>query len=1043
MSSGELPVWPDDILYLPVERDGKGPDVRALPGTWSVDGTGCVTNAELTDRRWGIVDVDVEGYRLLIIDLDIYKLEGKDKQTALNGLDKAPATRIHESQSGGKHLFYWIREDELEDGSLPITFASAIDDKLNGYVLSAEHCDGYEVGAEQDPVEITVSDIPDEWIKQTPDRGTSDTDTDSGSSGRSRSIPPSSDDVDVPPIHDVLLRSQYPEGERVGHPQGVRHADGGKSETGTNFMVDEGGRSWRCWRHEATGNALHLVGMEEGIFECGDWKHGGISTEKWAAVFEAAEERGLIESGSFDGPEDRWETAQILDNRTHYDSIEDVDFPDPGTNFILDKPPREGGSYGSMLHFFGTPKPLIILASRHSILEYHMETAASLLSGKDCVVHFQGRHEVCDNPDDCDKYPEGYDELLDCRNEVTDALHRNKTLTADDAPGDICPYWFLKEAAENARVTLTVPSLFPRLDRELSEVNVLMDEEQTLDFFFPGSVDLMDVGRTVEADGTRLVQLLSTNIRNEYSTLEEVRDRIKQDQHERREEAEAEDRDWRQLSYEKDILTAIETVDELKEQLGVTAASDDLSDDESRTLSNVISALEDRVSDVEFPDPTTDRDQLIEKIQKFCAPHFWDEDVNPSGLLEAVLFPYEDKPFHFKRTGSQATLRLIGDRGDDLFYKDLLDEVNQIGLIAGPEGERVLEQLAAPGESIVIDEFRYDDDFIVVPMGRTRDDRMEPASRQRDRVSRVSEGANIRRIPHIAVAGTKSQAAEHATQLPEAAGVMADPESPARSLAKKWSAGQTVVIYENSIVSRGIDAPYFDITTITSTGFATPYWEARKDYYKEQSDGDDEYLKARAVEEELKSREVTNAALRMAPTRDVEDAHGTKFIVAAASDVRKLKYLQDRTLDPEVSASDVVQALGTLAAGGGTELATSTLYDELPGKSEKAFMEAFTEKPIVPKRQLRPKYNFGDVQRWLDENHITDTDYANRVVRRVEKMDEPKTSDVKEHLPGMERGKVSSLLDVLQKKGILNETTKNEEGRGRPAKRWVSTDIPL
>lgn len=54
-------------------------------------------------------------------------------------------------------------------------------------------------------------------------------------------------------VSDVLLATSNDEGERVEHPF---HG----SSTGSNFTVDEGGETWRCWRHDCTGNALHLVG---------------------------------------------------------------------------------------------------------------------------------------------------------------------------------------------------------------------------------------------------------------------------------------------------------------------------------------------------------------------------------------------------------------------------------------------------------------------------------------------------------------------------------------------------------------------------------------------------------------------------------------------------------------------------------------------------------------------------------------------------------------------------------------------------------------
>ena len=62
------------------------------------------------------------------------------------------------------------------------------------------------------------------------------------------------------------------------------------SKTGANFRVDKGGETWRCWRHSATGNALHLLGIREGIIECGERP----SKDHWRKILEVAAEEGLI-----------------------------------------------------------------------------------------------------------------------------------------------------------------------------------------------------------------------------------------------------------------------------------------------------------------------------------------------------------------------------------------------------------------------------------------------------------------------------------------------------------------------------------------------------------------------------------------------------------------------------------------------------------------------------------------------------------------------------------------------------------------------------
>ena len=113
---------------------------------------------------------------------------------------------------------------------------------------------------------------------------------DEGSEARERRRAATRDDTPLD-VRDVL--TGYSEGVWTEHPF---HG----SETGANFMVDGDGETFRCWRHDCTGNALHLVGVEQGVIDCGEWAHGGLNTDTWREIFAAAREAGydLLEFGA-------------------------------------------------------------------------------------------------------------------------------------------------------------------------------------------------------------------------------------------------------------------------------------------------------------------------------------------------------------------------------------------------------------------------------------------------------------------------------------------------------------------------------------------------------------------------------------------------------------------------------------------------------------------------------------------------------------------------------------------------------------------------
>lgn len=93
-------------------------------------------------------------------------------------------------------------------------------------------------------------------------------------------------------IYDVLSRASYPPGERRPHPF---HG----SDTGANFFVRDDGETWGCWRNcgncasgVTSGHASYLLGMEQGVIQCGDWEPNGLDAQTWREIFDAARSAG-------------------------------------------------------------------------------------------------------------------------------------------------------------------------------------------------------------------------------------------------------------------------------------------------------------------------------------------------------------------------------------------------------------------------------------------------------------------------------------------------------------------------------------------------------------------------------------------------------------------------------------------------------------------------------------------------------------------------------------------------------------------------------
>lgn len=264
-------------------------------GGWPIDPTHSNVfsrqQAEESDHKWWAV-VGRVSEDLLILDVDFYKMDDDVKaeiETGWFGL--LDDTRVVKTPSGGVHVY--LRTDaELED--LPRT-VDAVDlkgDVARGYCLTHPKSE-YEVQVDEDPVKVSASlvrELPI-FISSEP-RGTRETEDPSIDEAEMRSKVAApclaealDDDSDFATrfinavrhestetmlIYDLLNRSEYPEGSNKSAPHWLHDTP---SKTGTNFRVDEGGETFRCWRHDTTGNAFHLLGVKHDLFECGAWSY--------------------------------------------------------------------------------------------------------------------------------------------------------------------------------------------------------------------------------------------------------------------------------------------------------------------------------------------------------------------------------------------------------------------------------------------------------------------------------------------------------------------------------------------------------------------------------------------------------------------------------------------------------------------------------------------------------------------------------------------------------------------------------------------------
>ena len=333
----------EEYYYIPLNPGSKRPMFEFSGWPVDPDHENVYTYAGTQDidhTNWAIIGH--QSSELLVLDIDAYKMTDEELERidgeGWGGL--LDVTTVVRSQSGGLHVYVFTDVDIYDTNIVAVDNVDLKGDVGKGYAV-APFSPGYELAQDSDPLPVsedTLRDLPvleetvnlpdlsdawmDEerpWVKTEPmetpcityakeqvtTRGDDFDDALAFLKRYYRNLSLASEDIrdiinesdfmqvakDYIHVHEVTGAAGFPMGQRVEHPEWLHNSP---SESGANFMVDDGGETWRCWRHDVTGNALHLVGVKHGVIECGDWKgNRSLGSNCWAQIIQNAEEMGL------------------------------------------------------------------------------------------------------------------------------------------------------------------------------------------------------------------------------------------------------------------------------------------------------------------------------------------------------------------------------------------------------------------------------------------------------------------------------------------------------------------------------------------------------------------------------------------------------------------------------------------------------------------------------------------------------------------------------------------------------------------------------
>ncbi len=264
-----------DLLYIEVTTGSKTPARKWGGFGQDLESAEHVHTADdlKPDRRYAYIahrDMD-----LGIIDLDLYKDGAPDIADVKTGRDLL----LVRSPSGGYHVPFLAPRGVLArtkseardlDNDRPTTMLQVADSFVDHVDLKGELAGGYCVlpfgtdyeitagSADEPPVLTDPTDerelfdllnIDDEAVLETTDVGIAR---------------PELENAPSPGNISKALGGDYVPGERHDHPF---HG----SSRGDNFYIFPDDDFFYCYRHECGGTLLHIHGMEQGYYKCGDW----------------------------------------------------------------------------------------------------------------------------------------------------------------------------------------------------------------------------------------------------------------------------------------------------------------------------------------------------------------------------------------------------------------------------------------------------------------------------------------------------------------------------------------------------------------------------------------------------------------------------------------------------------------------------------------------------------------------------------------------------------------------------------------------------
>jgi hypothetical protein len=633
------------------------------------------------------------------------------------------------------------------------------------------------------------------------------------------------------------------------------------SASGKNFSINLEKNTWHCFRCNSGGGPFEWLAVKSGLISCEEAGPGCLRGNLFRQVLKIA--RGL----GYEIPDQKQSRGQVnlIENRIVVNKLpEDL----PTEPIIVTKgPPRIGKTYWATTQLIKAGEGNYI-THRHSIVKHAIEDFHE--EGGQYAVWLEGKHRrgICRKEipscTNCQLCPHDGGSYMELKEIATKLLNQYKILTKAQVPSDLCPYYILKLAEESANYCFTVVNFIEDIQQRALTV---LDEDSTLAYLYPASIELFRYKKEhneYKIDNTLgKVWEQASSIRNAISEKERPREEYKA------------------------LFWAIDTLGGLNEAINITISG---KSDHEQCYQQMANELASRECTFTFDI----KEKALTKLDDYRIQDPYPEN-DIKKLISTILYTYQKKPLHLISSGGSGynSVYLIGDANAPVINMHWTDTVKASGYKILIIGNTLAELFGKSlGDAVVLEikEFKYRRNFIVLPIDSSGEDNCRgDAQNQRLKVRKLTKAVagdsdgEIRR-PVMALVGSK----EHQEWLMRSLGGISHASQEEGEIGQQWNyrGGYVNIIYQNSVVSRGLDVDQYNVMCVHDTDFIQPFWAAAREAGE---------VNAEAILNSIQMDETTNSVLRISPIMGGNELR-PKIVIIPREDLWKVRYLDEQVL---------------------------------------------------------------------------------------------------------------------------------------------------